>query len=102
MTGTHIRYTVQAEYAAHNKANISRVMEELRALGRNDIRYSVFVEDDGRTFNHLPLFATTEAEQVISQLPAFKTFLAELQASKPEVPPKATNLTLVDSSVNLF
>ena len=102
MIGTHIRYTVQAEYAAQNKANISRVMEELRALGRTDIRYSVFVEDDGKTFNHWPLFASAEAEKVITQLPAFKTFLSELQASHPEVPPKSTNLTLVDSSSDLF
>jgi hypothetical protein len=102
MIGTHIRYTVQAEYAAHNKANIGRVMEELRALGRTDIRYSVFVEDDGKTFNHWPLFATDEAASVISQLPAFKTFLSELQASHLEAPPKTTNLTLVDSSSDFF
>jgi hypothetical protein len=56
MSITHIRYTVKAEYVAENKANISRVMAELRALGRTDIKYSVFVEDDGKTFNHWPLF----------------------------------------------
>src|SRR5258707_9051899 len=39
------QYTVKAEYAAQNQEHIRRFMEELRALHRTDLKYSVFVED---------------------------------------------------------
>jgi hypothetical protein len=99
---THIRYSVKAEYVAQNKANISLVMEEPRALGRTDIRYSVFVEDDGKTFNHWPLFASAEAKKVFEALKSFKAFQAALQGGYREAPPTVTNLTPVDSSYDLF
>jgi len=99
---TKVEYTVKAEYAAQNKANISQVTEELRALHRTDIKYSVFVKDDGKTFNHFLLFANEEAGKVFSSLPTFKTFQAELHGSQPEVPPVVTDLTVVGSSYDLF
>jgi len=100
---THIRYTVKAEYAAQNKQHISRVMEELRALGRTDIRYSVFVEDDGKTFIHLRFCANEEASKVFDRLPTFQAFQAALLASHPEVPPTtAIHLTLVGSTSDLL
>ena|SRR2546430_6220713 len=101
-TITHIRYTVQAEYAAQNRENIRRVMDELRALRRPDLRYNVFVEDDGKTFIHVPLYANEEARKVLGALESFQAFQAALQESHPEVPPKVTNLTLVGSSRDLF
>jgi hypothetical protein len=100
MASLNVQYTVRAEYAAQNKVNIRRVINELRALGRTDITYSVFVADDGKTFIHWPFFASAEAEKLFSQLPAFQTFLAELQASHPQVLPKTTNLTLVASTLD--
>jgi len=99
---TKVEYTVKAEYAAQNKANISQVTEELRALHRTDIKYSVFVKDDGKTFNHFLLFANVEAGKVFSSLPKFITFQAELHGSQPEVPPVVTDLTVVGSSYDLF
>lgn len=99
---THIRYTVKAEYVAQNKANIGPVMEELRASGRTDIRYSVFEEDDGKTFNHWALFANEEARKVFGALESFKAFQAALPEDSREVQPTATNLTLVGSSYDLF
>src|SRR5260221_10763131 len=99
---SHIRYTVKAEYVAQNKANISKVMAELRALGRPDIQYSVYVEEDGKTFNHWPHFASDEARKVFGNLESFKAFQAALQGGYWEVPPTATHLTLVGSSYNLF
>ena len=72
ITITHVRYTVKAEYAAQNRKYIRRVMEELQALRRPDLKYAVFVEDDGKTFNHLPLFASDEAHKVLLTLEAFR------------------------------
>ncbi len=58
------RYVVQAAYAAQNQEHIRRVMEELRALHRTDLKYSAFVEDDGKTFIHLRFCANEEASKV--------------------------------------
>lgn len=102
MIATHVRYTVNADYAEQNKANIRRVMEEIRSLGRTDIQYSVFVEDDGKTFNHWPLFASEEARKVFIALASFKAFQSGLQEGLQEGPPRANNLTLVGSSVDVF
>lgn len=103
MIVTTNRYVVKAEYAAQNQEYIRRFMEELRALDRTDIKYSVFVEDDGKTFIHLRLCANEEARKVFDTLESFQAFQAALAASHPEVPPTtATHLTLVSSSYNLF
>ena len=96
------RYTVQARYAAQNQEQISRVMDELRALRRTDIRYSVFVEDDGKTFIHLLFCANEEAEQVFFKLASQQAFQAGLAASQLEVPPTMTTLRLVGSTSDLL
>jgi hypothetical protein len=77
-------------------------MAELRALSRPDIHYSVYVEDDGKTFNHWPHFASEEARKVFGNLESFKAFQAAQQEGFWEVLPTVTNLTLVDSSPDLF
>ena len=97
------RYVVRAEYAAENQEHIRRVMEELRALRRTDLTYSVFMEDDGKTFIHLRFCANEEARKVFDRLPSFQAFQAALAASHPEVPPTAaTRLTLVGSTSDLL
>src|SRR5437879_5280845 len=62
------QYSVKAEYAAQNQEHIRRFMEELRALGRTDLTYSVFVEDDGKTFLHMRVCANEEALRVFDRL----------------------------------
>ena len=99
---TRIQYTVQPAFAEQNKRNIARVMQELRSLNHPEIRYSSYLFDDGKTFMHFVLLKNEEAEKVIRNLEAFKTFQAELKASNPEKPPQFENLALVDSSFELF
>ena len=96
------RYTVKEEYAASNQERISRVVEELRALGRRDISYSVFVEDDGKTFLHLLFCANDEVELVFFRLPSQQAFQAGLAASHLEVPPTMTTLHLVGATPDLL
>ena|SRR5579859_2162880 len=98
---THVRYTVRAEYADQNKEHIRRVIQEIKALDRHDIHYSIFTEDDGKTFHHWGMFATQEARNVFVSLESFKAYQAALHASNLEVPPASTNLTLVGSTVKL-
>src|SRR5215467_12597445 len=97
------RYVVKAEYVAQNQEHIRQVMQELRDFHRTDLMYSVFVEDDGKTFIHLRFCANEEASQVFDRLPSFQAFAAALVASSPEVPPTtARHLTLVGSTSDLF
>ncbi len=96
------RYTVQAEYAAQNQKQIRRVVEELRALRRTDIRYSVFVEDDGKTFIHLLFCANEKTEQLFFILASQQAFQATLAESHLEVPPTMTTLRLVGSTSDLL
>ena len=96
------RYTVKEEYAAQNQEQISLVVEELRAMGRLDIRYSVYVEDDGKTFLHLLFCAIDEAEQVFFRLPSQQAFQAGLAAGHFEVPPTMTSLHLVGATSDLL
>ena len=92
------RYTVHAEDTAHNQQRISRVVEELRTLRRTDICYSVFVEDDVKTFLHLLFCTSDEAEQVFFSLPSQQAFQAGLAASHLEVPPTMATLHLVGAT----
>ena len=96
------RYTVSAEYAAQNQKLISRVVEDLRARQGTVIRYSVFVEDDGKTFLHLLFCANDEAEQVFFRLPSQQAFQAGLAASHLEVPPTMTTLHLLGATSELL
>jgi hypothetical protein len=47
-------------------------------------------------------FASEEAQKVFVNLESFKAFQAALAGGYREVPSTATNLTLVDSSYDLF
>ena len=96
------QYTVKAEYAAQNQEHIRRFMEQLRALHRTDLKYNVFVGDDGKTFIHLRFCANEEALRVFDTLEAFQAFQSALAESHPEVPPTVTNLTLAGSSYDLL
>ena len=96
------RYTVQAAHAAQIQKQISRVVDELRALRRTDIKYSVFVEDDGKTFIHLLFCANEEAEKVFFMLESQQAFQAALAESHPEVPPTMTTLRLVGATSDLL
>ena len=102
MKVTRVQYTVRAEFVEENKRNIAAVMRELRALGsNNDVKYAVYLQQDGRTFMHLVHQNTAEAERFPTSLEAFKTFQVQLKPNL-EIPPKVETLTLVESSASLF
>ena len=102
MKAVKVQYTVKAEYAETNKANISQVMADLQALANPGIKYSSFVLEDGKTFVHFGIYTDQEALDVVNNLPSFQAFREQLKASGPEAPPKGDNLTLVGSSYEFF
>jgi hypothetical protein len=101
MQAIKVTYTVQQGYSEHNKENIRNVMAELSALNRSDIRYSTFIENDGKTFTHFAIWKDAESFKLDS-LESFQKFQTELKASNPEKPPFAAPLTLVGSSYDIL
>lgn len=102
MKAVKVQYTVKAEYAETNKANIHQVMADLQELANPGIRYSAFVLEDGKTFVHFGVYTDQQALDVVNNLPSFQSFREQLKASGPEAPPKGDDLTLVGSSYEIF
>ncbi len=97
-----VQYTVKDDYVQKNKENISKVMADLRAMNNPNIKYSSFLLEDGKTFLHFAMYPDQQTGNIVSELPSFNTFRAELKASEPEIPPKAENLSLVASAWEFF
>ena len=92
MQAVKVRYRVRPDYIETNKANIAAVMNELKAMADSGVRYAVFIEEDGRTFNHFAAFRDEEAAEVIPSLETFKHFREQFQ-SGAETPPESIDLT---------
>lgn len=97
-----VQYTVKPDYVETNKQNIARAMVALRNLNRDDIKYSAFLMDDGQTFVHFVMRASAEAGSALTNLPEFQQFQQALRASQPISPPKADNLSLVETAWDIF
>ena len=102
MQAVKVQYTVKEDFVPTNKANIQRVMADLREMDLADIKYSAFLLDDGKTFVHFVMRVDDEAQKVLSELPSFQEFQRQLRESGPEAPPQAENLSLVGSSWDIF
>jgi quinol monooxygenase YgiN len=102
MKSVKVQYTVKAEYAETNKGNIRQVMADLQELANPGIKYSSFILEDGKTFIHFGMYADQEALEVVNSLPSFQSFREQLKASQPETPPRGDDLTLIDSSYEIF
>ena len=102
MNAVKVQYTVKEEYVETNKANIRRVMADLREINHPGIKYSAFLLDDGKSFVHFVVRVDDEAQKTLSELPSFQEFPRQLRESGPESPPNAEDLTLVGSSWDFF
>jgi hypothetical protein len=101
MKVTRVQYTVRDGFTAENKENITAVMRELRALGRNDVRYTVYLHADGKTFMHVVHQSSAEAEAFPTSLASFKEFQTALKPNL-DVAPKVEQFALVDSATPIF
>jgi len=97
-----VQYTTKPDYAAKNKENIAKVMQDLREINNPGIKYATYLAPDEKTFMHFAQFENEEAEKVLTHLPAFRQFQEELKASGPETPPKTDQLSLVASNFDIF
>jgi len=102
MNFIRVTYTTKAEYSAQNQKNIQTVMNDLQKMNHPGLFYFASLSPDGKTFTHTAFFKTEEDNNVLLNLPSFKSFQEQLKASGPEVPPKQDKPTLVGSSKNIF
>lgn len=101
MKASIVQYMVREDYVKTNKTNISAVMAELRSLGDNGVKYSVFIKEDGKTFVYFVVFRDEKASNIIPNLESFKKFREQLQTGAV-VKPEAEELDFVDSHFELF
>ena len=97
-----IQYTAKLEFVETNKSNIQKVMDELKSKGVSDVRYSVYLLPDGKSFMHYVVMKDEDSNKVIVESESFKNFQQQLMASGPEVSPKQEVLTPVGSSYELL
>lgn len=102
MNAVKVQYTVKKEYVETNKANIQRVMTDLKDINNPNIKYSAFLLDDGKSFVHFIMRLDDQAQKTLSELPSFQEFQRQLRESDPEAAPKAENLHLVGSSWDII
>ena len=102
MNAVKVQYTVKEEYVETNKANIQRVMTDLKEINNPGIKYSAFLLDDGKSFVHFVMRVDDQAQKTLSELPSFQEFQHQLRESGPEVAPQAENLILVGASWDIF
>jgi len=101
MRAVKVEYTVKPEYVETNKANIQKVMDELRGLGNVGILYSTYIKEDGVSFVHFSIHK--DEENIITSLSAFKAFSTQLKAEGlvGDVP-QAIKLKMVAKSFDLL
>ena len=97
-----VTYITKPEYSEQNQTNIKNVMSDLKKLDHEGINYNCCLNADGKTFTHTAFFESDELQQILFDLPSFKTFQEQLKASGPESPPTQEFPTLVGSSCDVF
>ena len=95
-----VEYQVNPEYVETNKQNIVKVMDALKKQGTTSFKYSSYYLAEGK-FMH---FNVTKKDNFseLNDLQEFKDFQMALKASQPPVPPKAIDLELVGSNMDLI
>ena len=101
MRAVKVEYTVKPEYVSTNKANIQKVMDELRALGDVGVLYSSYVKEDGCSFVHFSIHRDSEEPNIITTLPAFIAFSKQLKEEGLVTQPQAMKLDMVARSFDL-
>jgi hypothetical protein len=95
-------YSTKPAYAARNSENIKQVMQDLQQAAHQGIFYHACLGADGKTFTHMAFFESANDQQLLNDLPSFKSFQEQLKASGLEVPPSQELMTLVGVSKDFF
>lgn len=94
-----VQYTVKDDFVETNKANIAKVMSDLKAQNAG-VHYFTSVKEDGKTFVHVAIDKAGEIDKTLNSLDSFNSFRAALKEGA-SVPPQATYHELVGKSFDL-
>ena len=96
MKRTMVRYKVKADRAAENERYIARVFEQLERERPAGIHYASFKLEDGVSFVHIVSYDKTDTHNPLTELSAFKAFVAGVK-DRCEEPPLVAELHEVGS-----
>jgi len=97
-----VTYTVNPEFVATNQENVKKFVSDIEALNNPSIRYISYLAADGKTFIHIATFNNDEAQKQFLDLPSFKSFQQQRNASGLEAPENLEILQLAAASYNIF
>lgn len=95
MTSVKVTYTVKPSFVEQNKANINVFINELKESGNADVRYSIYLGEDGRTFTHISLYRTETAQEEFLDMESFKAFQRQRDESGLEAEPSIEVLNFI-------
>lgn len=81
-----VRYKVKPDQAEENQRLVEQVYAELQRNTPAGLRYATFKENDGVSFVHIASIETENGDNPLAQLPAFKTFQAQIKERCTELP----------------
>jgi hypothetical protein len=96
MTQKLIRYTVKHDRVAENETYVTAVFEQLKRKGPAGLSYATFKLDDGVSFVHIVSYQAEDGSKALSDLPAFKAFLAGVR-DRCEIQPVTVELKEIGS-----
>ena len=91
-----VRYKVKPDQADENQRLVEQVYAELQHITPTGLRYATFKQNDGVSFVHIASIETENGDNPLTQLPAFKAFLAQIKERCAE-PPVAVDLEEIGS-----
>lgn len=96
MISVIVTYKVKPDRVDENEQLVRAVYAELAEVDDPDVHYATFRKDDGQTFVHIAFFTSAENQAVLSNLPAFTRFQADL-LDRCEIPPQPEPITHIGS-----
>ncbi len=102
MITVKVTYTVNPDYVAKNKENISRFLEDFKQMDASRFRYQVYELADGQSFLHFSMYRDEAIQQEVLHVPSFKAFQQQRDESGLGDSHKVEVLNLVDASFDPF
>jgi len=102
MKTVKVTYTVKSTFVQKNQENIQTFLKDLKNTGNDAIRYAVYLGSDGKTFHHVASYLNDDAQRLLLELPAFRSFQQQRDDSGLEVAPAIEAVQWATFSHDLF
>lgn len=74
MITVKVTYTVQPGFVAQNRQNIGVFLDDFKKLDTKQFSYDVYTKGDSKTFVHLSVYNSKEAQTELLNVESFKLF----------------------------